>query len=154
MSGGRHLYRASIAWSDPGGTVRASTHTRDHVIRIPGKPDILASSDPAFRGDPARHNPEDLLVASLSSCHMLWYLSLCAKAGIVVSHYDDEAEGVMIEDRATGGRFESVTLRPRVRIATGDPAQARALHHEAHRLCFIANSVNFPVACEPTILTQ
>jgi organic hydroperoxide reductase OsmC/OhrA len=151
MSGGQHLYRASIAWSDPDGTVRGSKHTRDHVIRIAGKPDILASSDPAFRGDPARHNPEDLLLASLSSCHMLWYLDLCGRAGIVVTRYVDEPEGVMVTDRATGGHFERVTLRPTVTIASGDIEQARTLHHDAHRFCFIANSVNFPVVCEPTI---
>src|SRR5581483_1111180 len=118
------------------------------------KPDIPASSDAAFRGDASRYNPEDLLVASLSSCHMLWYLGLCAKAGIAVTHYSDDAEGIMIEDHATGGHFESVTLRPNVTIASGDVEQARALHHEAHRLCFIANSVNFPVTCEPTISPQ
>jgi organic hydroperoxide reductase OsmC/OhrA len=83
---------------------------------------------------------------------MLWYLGLCARAGISVVHYVDEAEGTMIEDAASGGRFERVTLRPRVTIAgDGDVAKARELHHEAHRLCFIANSVNFPVDCEPTI---
>jgi organic hydroperoxide reductase OsmC/OhrA len=151
MSDKRHRYVASLEWSDPNGTVRASTHSRNHVIRIPGKPDILASSDPAFRGDPARHNPEDLLVASLSSCHMLWYLGLCAKAGIAVTHYTDDADGIMIEDAATGGRFERVTLRPRVAIKSDDIEKARALHHEAHRLCFIANSVNFEVVCEAEI---
>lgn len=151
MAAGRHTYRASVAWSDPAGTARSSTHSRNHVIRIAGKPDLLASSDPNFRGDPARHNPEDLLVASLASCHMLWYLGLCARAGIAVTHYADEAEATMIEDAVKGGRFERVTLRPRVTIKAGDPDKARDLHHEAHRQCFIANSVNFPVDCEPTI---
>lgn len=151
MAGKSHRYVAHLEWSDPGGTVRTSTHSRSHLIRIPGKPDILGSSDPAFRGDPSRHNPEDLLVASLSSCHMLWYLGLCAKAGIVVTHYTDDADGIMTEVAETGGHFERVTLRPRVTIASGDADQARALHHEAHRLCFIANSVNFPVECEPVI---
>jgi organic hydroperoxide reductase OsmC/OhrA len=148
----QHHYRALLEWADPAGTAPASTHSRNHVIRIFGKPDIAASSDPSFRGDPARHNPEDLLVASLASCHMLWYLGLCARAGIAVTHYADDAEGVMVEEAATGGgRFTQVTLRPRVTIKSGDRDKAYALHHKAHELCFIANSVNFPVACEPII---
>ncbi|GIK78988.1 MAG: OsmC family protein [Pseudorhodoplanes sp.] len=151
MAGGRHSYRASVEWADPDGTARSSTHSRNHVIRIAGKPDLAASADPGFRGDPALHNPEDLLVASLASCHMLWYLGLCARAGIAVTYYSDEAEGTMIEDAAKGGRFERVTLRPRVTIKAGDPDKARALHREAHRQCFIANSVNFPVDCEPSV---
>ena len=151
MAEARHHYRASLEWSEPGGTVRASTHSRNHVIRVAGKPDIPASADPNFRGDPARHDPEDLLVASLASCHMLWYLGLCARAGIAVTHYSDDAEGVMIDEGAKGGRFESVMLHPRVTIASGDESKARELHHDAHRLCFVANSVNFPVTCEPVI---
>ncbi|MCZ7642373.1 MAG: OsmC family protein [Pseudorhodoplanes sp.] len=118
---------------------------------MPASRIFAASADPGFRGDPALHNPEDLLVASLASCHMLWYLGLCARAGIAVTHYSDEAEGTMIEDAAKGGRFERVTLRPRVTIKAGDPDKARALHREAHRQCFIANSVNFPVDCEPSV---
>jgi organic hydroperoxide reductase OsmC/OhrA len=153
MADKRHQYRATLEWSDPTGvgTVKASTHSRNHVARIAGKPDLPLSSDPAFRGDPARHNPEDLLLVSLSSCHMLWYLGLCARAGIVVTRYIDEADGTMIEQAATGGRFERVTLHPHVTIKAGDPARARELHKEAHRLCFVANSVNFPVECDPTI---
>ncbi len=151
MVAGRHSYRASVEWSDPTGTARSSTHSRNHTIRVAGKPDLAASSDPAFRGDPARHNPEDLLVAALASCHMLWYLGLCARAGIAVTHYSDDAEATLIEDAARGGRFERVMLRPRVTIKAGDPDTARDLHHEAHRQCFIANSVNFPVDCEPTV---
>ncbi len=150
MSGKRHQYRATLEWSDPSGTTRASTHSRNHVARIAGKPDLALSADPSFRGDPARHDPEDLLVVSLASCHLLWYLGLCARAGIAVTRYVDEPEGTMIED-ASGGRFERVLLRPRVKIAGGDPAKARDLHKDAHRLCFVANSVNFPVECEPTI---
>lgn len=152
MAGKRHRYVANLEWADASGTIGYANYSRSHVIRIPGKPDIAASSDPAFRGDPSRHNPEDLLVASLSSCHMLWYLSLCAKAGVAVTHYSDEADGVMVEEAGSGGRFERVTLRPRVTIASGDREKAAELHHEAHRLCFLANSVNFPVECEPVIV--
>jgi organic hydroperoxide reductase OsmC/OhrA len=151
MAEKRHQYRAVLEWSDQAGTSKASTHTRDHVAKINAKPDLLLSADPGFRGDPARHNPEDLLLVSLSSCHMLWYLGLCARAGIAVTRYIDDAEGTMIEDAAAGGRFERVVLHPRVLIAAGDPAKARDLHREAHRMCFVANSVNFPVECEPTI---
>ncbi|MEJ1937772.1 OsmC family protein, partial [Nostoc sp. NIES-2111] len=103
----------------------------------------------AFRGDPARVNPEEMLVASLSACHMLWYLHLASEAGLVVTGYEDAAEGVMEENRE-GGRFTSVVLRPRIRVAGAfDLESARALHERAHALCFIANSVNFPVTCEP-----
>jgi organic hydroperoxide reductase OsmC/OhrA len=147
----RHHYRTALAWNSEGGaTTSYRAYSRDHTVHIDGKPDLAMSSDPAFRGSAARHNPEDLLVASLSSCHMLWYLHLCAVAGIMVTAYADEAEGAMIED-ANGGRFERVVLHPRVTISAGDPAKAAELHHEAHRQCYVANSVNFPVLCEPVI---
>jgi organic hydroperoxide reductase OsmC/OhrA len=146
----RHQYRASVAW-DGAGTTSYKAYSRDHGIAAPGKPEIPASSDPAFRGDAKRYNPEDLLVASISSCHMLWYLHLCAVNGVVVTRYRDDAEGTMIEDPKIGGRFERVVLRPHVTIAAGDQEKARALHAEAHRLCFVANSVNFPVDCEPDV---
>jgi organic hydroperoxide reductase OsmC/OhrA len=153
MAARRHLYRTSLAWTAPGGvgTTSYTAYSRDHTISGAGKPDLPASSDPAFRGDAARYNPEELLVASLSSCHLLWYLHLCARAAIVVVDYRDDAEGTMVEDAAAGGRFERVILRPRVTISRGDRARAADLHHEAHRLCFVANSVNFPVEVEPTI---
>lgn len=154
MSAGKakhHHYRTSLTWTaSAGATTSYTAYSRDHVVRSAGRPDLPMSSDPAFRGNAARHNPEDLLVASLSSCHMLWYLHLCAIAGIVVTDYVDEAEGTMIED-ANGGRFDRVTLHPRVTIQAGDAAKAADLHHEAHRLCYVANSVNFPVDCEPVI---
>jgi organic hydroperoxide reductase OsmC/OhrA len=151
MSGKQHHFRARVTWSAGAGIPSGKTYSRDHVIGGEGKPDIPGSSDPAFRGDGTRYNPEELLVASLSGCHMLWYLRLCANAGIAVTNYRDEAEGTMVEDAAIGGRFEQVTLRPHVTIAGGDAKKARTLHAEAHRLCFIANSVNFPVDCEPHI---
>jgi organic hydroperoxide reductase OsmC/OhrA len=153
MSGPKHhRYHASVTWDAGGaGTTSYKAYSRDHAIAAPGKPEIAASSDPAFRGDGARYNPEDLLVASLSSCHMLWYLHLCAVNGVVVTHYRDEAEGIMREDADGSGRFERVTLRPRVTIASGDREKARALHEQAHCNCFVANSVNFPVDVEPVI---
>ena len=155
MSGKRHQYRARVTWSAEAGpgTTSYKAYSRNHTIAGEGKPDIPGSSDPVFRGDGGRYNPEDLLVASMSSCHMLWYLHLCAVNGVVVTGYRDEADGAMVEDAASGGRFERVTLRPHVTIASGDPEKARTLHDEAHRLCYIANSVNFPVAVEPVIET-
>ena len=104
-----------------------------------------------FRGDASRYNPEELLVAALSSCHMLAYLHLCAVLGIIVEDYKDEAEGVMAESADGSGRFTSAVLHPVIAISGGDPNVARELHDEAHRMCFIANSVNFPVRHEATI---
>ena len=152
----QHEYDVRILWRDPSGTGTRSysSYSRDHVILVEGKPEIAASSDPAFRGDAHRHNPEELLLASLASCHMLWYLHLCAVNGINVLDYQDEAHGVMQETGDGGGAFIGVTLRPRVRIgAGGDRARALALHEQAHGLCFIARSVNFPVRCEAQVVS-
>lgn len=134
------------------GTRRYGGYARSHQLSAPGKPSIPGSSDPAFRGDPARYNPEELLVASLSACHMLWYLHLCADAGIVVTEYADHAAGTMVEQAGFGGHFTEVVLRPVVTVVPGtDLDSAAALHPRAHQLCFIANSVRFPVRCEPTV---
>ncbi len=148
-----HRYVAQVEWTgnDGVGTEGYGSYRRDHVIRVAGKPEIAGSSDPAFRGDGGRLTPEDLLVAALSACHMLWYLHLCAVNGIVVTEYADEAEGTMEEDGADGGRFTEATLRPRVRISAGDPDRAIALHAEAHARCFLANSVNFPIRLAPSV---
>lgn len=145
-----HRYAVSVVWTGNTGkgTSDYQSYTRDHEISVSGKPPIHGSSDPKFRGDSLRYNPEELLVASLSTCHMLWYLHLCADSGIVVVSYEDRAEGAMKESGEGGGRFVRVTLHPRVRV-TGSTKQAEALHQRAHELCFIANSVNFPVNREP-----
>jgi organic hydroperoxide reductase OsmC/OhrA len=151
-----HTYVPTVTWTGNrgAGTSGYAAYGREHVISVAGRPDIPGSSDPAFRGDADRHNPEDLLVASLSACHMLWYLHLAAEAGVVVLAYRDTAEGRMVEDRARGGWFTGVTLRPEVTVAPGnDVARATSLHEAAHAKCFIANSVNFPVVCEPRIVT-
>jgi organic hydroperoxide reductase OsmC/OhrA len=151
----QHIYPIRTEWTGNlgEGTANYRAYSRDHVISATGKPDLSGSSDPAFRGDASRYNPEDLLVASLSSCHMLWYLHLCAQARIVVLAYRDDAAGTMVEDADGGGRFSEAVLRPVATLAAGgDAASAAALHEEAHRLCFIANSVNFPVRIEPTVL--
>src|SRR5229473_7317154 len=144
-----HNYRVSTVWTGNKGrgTNNYRSYARDHEISADGKSAaVLCSSDPAFRGDPSRYNPEELLVASLSACHMLWYLHLCADAGIVVTEYHDDASGAMAETKDGGGHFTQVTLRPVVKVAGEvDPELARRLHEQAHHLCFIANSVNFPV---------
>lgn len=150
-----HEYRARVVWegNTGDGTSGYTAYTRDYRTVIDGKPDLPGSSDPAFRGDPAKHNPEDLLVSALSACHMLFYLSLCAKAGIRVIAYADDAQGTMEID-PDGGRFTEVVLHPAVTIAEGgDVALAEKLHGRAHELCFIANSCSMPIRHEPTITT-
>lgn len=148
----RHSYRLTVTWTgDLGeGTSTYRAYSRDHEVTSPSKLAILGSSDPAYRGDPHRWNPEELLVAALSQCHMLWYLHLCAEAGITVVGYEDAPEGVMEEAADGSGQFVDATLRPMVTLLDGGRAvEAQALHPRAHELCFIARSVSFPVRCEP-----
>jgi organic hydroperoxide reductase OsmC/OhrA len=156
VSGNReHRYSTTINWTGNlgSGTSGYRAYSRDYEIIAAGKPHIGGSSDPAFRGDSSRWNPEELLVASLAACHKLWYLHLAAEAGVVVTAYCDEAEGVMEEQIDGSGRFTNVVLRPTVTVAAGaDTERANALHHTAHTKCFIANSVSFNVACEPTVI--
>jgi organic hydroperoxide reductase OsmC/OhrA len=151
-----HRYRVDVVWTGNRGTGTDGyrNYSRNHVIRVPGKPELAGSSDPTFRGDATRHNPEDMLVAALSTCHMLSYLHMATVAGVVVVAYDDAAEGTMATE-GDGGRFTEVVLRPVVTIrADSDPDQALAAHEAAHHACFIANSVNFPVRCEPRIVVS
>ncbi|MFC7546571.1 OsmC family protein [Plantactinospora sp. GCM10030261] len=149
-----HRYEVTVTWTGNrgGGTSDYRSYDRDHEVTAGDKPALPGSSDPAFRGDAARWNPEELLVASLSQCHMLWYLHLCAADGIVVTDYRDVASGTMAQTPDGGGRFTEVTLRPEVSVAEpGMAERAAALHTRANELCFIARSVNFPVHHEPTI---
>jgi organic hydroperoxide reductase OsmC/OhrA len=148
-----HKYRISVQWTGNKGvgTSGYREYSRDHIIRAGSKPDILGSSDAAFLGDATRWNPEDLLVAAVSACHKLWYLHLCANAGIAVLAYVDDAEGTML-DSPEQGRFTQIVLRPHVTIRAGDDRNlAESLHHAAHERCYVANSVNFPIRCEPVI---
>ena len=159
MAEKEHCYTTLVEWTGNTGTGTSSyrAYSRQHVISAPGqpKPTIPGSSDPAFRGDAARWNPEEMMVASLSTCHQLWYLHLCADAGLVITSYVDRAEGIMVEEADGSGHFRRVTLRPVVTFAPGaDLERARELHHDAHRMCFIANSVNFPVEHEPELRTD
>lgn len=150
----QHTYRMEVEWTgnDGDGTRSYTGYRRDHRISAPGKAAIDGSSDPAFRGDPSRYNPEELLVASLSACHMLWYLHLASARGVSVLDYRDEARGVMAEQADGAGEFVEVTLAPVVRVRAGDDrALALALHEEAHRFCFIARSVKFEVKVEARV---
>ncbi|MDM1442707.1 OsmC family protein [Myroides odoratimimus] len=152
-----HNYRATIEWTDNKGTGTDNykSYERDHTITIEHKPAILGSSDPAFRGDKTRHNPEDMFISSLSSCHMLWYLHFCSVNNIIVVAYTDHVTGVMIEEVDGKGKFTEVTLHPTVVVANKDMVEkAKELHHKANEYCFIANSVNFPIKHNPTILVQ
>ena len=136
------------------GTVLPNAYSKNHVVRADGHPDMPGSSDPAFNGDPARYNPEELLVAALGQCHMLWFLSRCAKHGVVVTAYMDDATGTMVEHADGSGEFVNVTLRPRITLASpADPALLARMYEESHHLCFIARSVNFPVDVDPAYET-
>ncbi len=142
-----HHYRAELTWTGAaqGPTRDYRSYSREYRAELEGKPAITASADPSFRGDAKLLNPEEMLLVSLSGCHMLSYLALAALEGLEVVAYADSASGTMIQE-GPGGRFKEVTLHPRVTIAKGaDPARAEALHAAAHKTCFIANSVNFPV---------
>jgi organic hydroperoxide reductase OsmC/OhrA len=148
-----HTYETVVTWTgDRGsGTSGYRDYDRAHEVTADGPSVILGSSDLAFRGDRARWNPEQLLVAALSQCHMLQYLHLCADAGVVVTGYVDHAHGIMAEI-GQGGHFTEVVLRPEVRVASPVMAEAAmALHAAAHRACFIASSVNFPVRHQPQV---
>jgi organic hydroperoxide reductase OsmC/OhrA len=156
MAYGEHKYKVSVEWTGNrgSGTSGYREYGRDHVITAGNKPAIPGSSDPAFLGDATRWNPEDLLVASACACHKLWYLHLCSDAGIVVLDYRDSAEGTMLDDPQQG-RFSQIVLRPHVVIRAGGDAELAAhLHHVAHEKCYVANSVNFPILCEPVIETH
>ncbi|MFJ4851435.1 MULTISPECIES: OsmC family protein [unclassified Streptomyces] len=152
-----HTYTTEVVWSGNrgSGTSAYRAYGRDHEVSAPGLPVpvIPGSSDPAFRGDPARWNPEQLQLAALSQCHMLSYLHVCTVAGVVVTAYTDRAEATLRETGDGGGHFTEAVLRPRVEVASAAMVDAAvALHEDAHRLCFIAGSVNFPVRHEAEVV--
>lgn len=149
-----HHYKTIVKWTGNlgTGTDTYKSYERNHTISVDGKQPILGSSDAAFRGDKSKHNPEELLVSSLSSCHMLWYLHLCAEAGVIVTEYSDNATSVMQETSNGGGHFTEVTLSPVVTVTSESMVKkATELHAKANELCFIANSVKFPVKHNPSI---
>jgi organic hydroperoxide reductase OsmC/OhrA len=147
-----HQYKTNLVWTGNkgSGTMDYRSYDRDFVVSIENKPQIAGSSDSAFMGDKTKYNPEDLLLSSISSCHMLWYLHLCAKHEIVVLDYTDNAIGIMIENADGSGLFKEVTLQPEVLISKKDQIElANSLHKDANKMCFIANSLNFPIKHEP-----
>jgi organic hydroperoxide reductase OsmC/OhrA len=153
----RHTYNVTTTWTGNLGSGTASyrAYSRDHEVRAGDRPPLPGSSDPSFRGDTTRWNPELLLVASLSECHMLWYLHLAGESGVVVTSYSDDAVGTMQEDADGGGRFTAVELRPRVEVADESMlAAAEAAHVDAHAHCFIARSVTFPVTHSPLLTVR
>ena len=150
----KHQYTITTKWTGNlgTGTKDYKSYSRNHEIIATGKPMIPGSSDPSFRGDSSRYNPEDLFVSTIASCHMLWYLHLCTINHITVVSYEDKTEGTMTEATNGSGQFEKVTLHPMIIIQEKDKIDlATILHQEAHKFCFIANSVNFPILCEPSI---
>jgi organic hydroperoxide reductase OsmC/OhrA len=150
---GQHHYNLTIKWTGnvASGTSNYREYERSHTIIVDNKQDISGSADPTFRGDKTKHNPEELLLASLSACHMLSYLHLCAVSGVVVTDYVDHATGTMIQTPDGGGHFSEITLNPVVTVTENSMTQkANELHKKANELCFIANSVNFPVHHKPT----
>jgi len=148
MKNGEHHYQARLVWDGNRGegTKTYASYGREYRVVVDSKPELQGSADPVFRGDAMRWNPEDLFLASISSCHLLTYLALCARNGVQVLEYEDRAEGLMKEDGKGGGRFEEVVLRPRVVVAGADQVdRALELHTRAHELCFIANSCSVPI---------
>ena len=153
----QHHYSSTVNWTGNKGegTNGYRSYERSHEIIIDGKEIIKGSSDPAFLGDSTKHNPEDLLLASISSCHMLWYLHLCSDVGIVVTNYIDNAKGTMEETTDVGGKFTSVILYPTVTLKNiAQQEQANALHTKANELCFIANSLNFKVQHQASFISE
>jgi organic hydroperoxide reductase OsmC/OhrA len=149
-----HHYKINLRWTGNTGegTKTYQSYSRDHLIHVHGKPALEGSSDPSFRGDAGRYNPEELFVSALTACHMLWYLHLCAVSGIVVAEYIDDARGTITVTKDGNARFSEVVLHPKVVIANKDMiAKALQLHSEANRVCYIANSCNFNVRHMPEI---
>lgn len=148
-----HHYALTAQWvgNTGTGTSNVRSYDRSHTVTIDGKPQLFLSTDNAAVGDKSKLNPEDLLVTAISSCHMLSYLYVCALEGIVITDYIDKATGVMIEQDGGGGRFKEVTLNPVCKVAEATMVErAIELHHQAHEICYIANSVNFEVKCNPS----
>lgn len=150
-----HAYQVSLAWTSTLGTLSYRSYSRDFHIGKLGGASILGSADPAFRGNDALYNPEELFLSSVASCHMLWYLHLCADAQIIVKMYHDTPSAEMIENADGSGQFSAIHLRPKVTISsTLDEKKAIALHQQAHRMCFIARSIHTPINITPQIVWE
>jgi organic hydroperoxide reductase OsmC/OhrA len=153
-----HHYSIKTEWTGNQGEGTASYKSYHRSYRLSGEgktTEILGSSDPAFLGDASKYNPEDLFLASLSACHLLWYLHLCAVNQVIVTHYVDKSTGIMLENKEGSGRFTEVSLFPTVTVKDSSMVEkAIALHHEANKMCFIANSCNFPIKHFPVIKVE
>lgn len=154
MSDRAHTYESHLLWEgnrDGGGTSSYATYGRNYRVRVAGKPDLLGSANPRFRGDAGLHDPEDLMIAAVSSCHMLSFLALCAREHVAVVAYEDSATAVLRVEADGSGRFEQITLHPRVTLASAvDLDKLARLHDKAHAQCFIANSCSVPIAHQPS----
>ena len=153
----QHRYKTTVTWTGNQGTGTSDykAYERAHTISAEGKPVVLGSSDPSFRGDPSRYSPEDSLVGALSACHMLWYLHLCSVNNVVVTDYKDDATGIMTENKDGSGEFTEVTLNPLVTVKEQSMiAKANELHHEANKMCFLARSMKFPVNHKPKVIAE
>ncbi|WP_068305701.1 OsmC family protein [Pararhodobacter sp. CCB-MM2] len=153
----QHSYTSAIRWTGNTGegTAHYRAYTRDWEVAVPGKPVIPCSNDPLLGGNKGLMNPEDMLLSALSGCHMLWYLHLASDAGIVVTAYEDAPEGTGELEPGGAARFVKAVLRPRITLKPGaDMARAEAIHHEIHKVCFIARSVNFPVEIQPVFTVE
>jgi organic hydroperoxide reductase OsmC/OhrA len=147
-----HHYKLTAVWhgNKGEGTKNVRAYDRSHTVSIAGKPDQFLTTDNAAVGDKTKLNPEDLLVTAVASCHMLSYLYVCALEGVVITSYRDNATGIMIENETSAGSFKEVTLNPECEVAKESMIErAIELHHKAHEMCYIANSVNFEVKCNP-----
>jgi len=153
-----HFYSLEVKWTGNlgKGTSGYTHYSRNHEISAEGKyATINASSDPAFRGEKERYNPEELFLSSISTCHMLWYLHLCADNGITVVEYIDQPEAIMEEETGKGGRFTHAVLKPKVSILEADKTDlAQSLHNKASEFCFTTQSVNFPVDTEGKVVVH
>ena len=153
-----HQYQIALKWigSKGVGTKNYRSYSRDFEVGAPFKKQLIhGSSDPSFRGDKTRYNPEDVFLSSIASCHMLWFLHLCSTHNIVVLEYEDQATGTMVEDKDGSGRFKEVTLYPEILVlGKVDMELVHQLHKEANKMCFIANSCNFPIGHKPKVKVQ
>lgn len=145
-------YSVGVTWTGNDGTgTTERTYGRDNEITAAGKPTLPGSAPPEFAGDASAWPPEELLVAAVAQCHLLTYLFVCQRNGVVVESYEDSASGTLLVEGAAGGHFTEIVLRPKVTISAGDPELAASLHDQAHSGCYVGSSVNFPVRFEPTI---
>lgn len=152
-----HHYKLHMTWTGNRGTgtLDYRAYDRNHTIKFAGKPEILASADPTFRGDATRYNPEEMLLAALSGCHMMSFLHVCVNAGVIVTAYEDDATGTMVLNPDGSGHFTEVILNPTVTVSEASMMEnMEALHQKSNQLCFIANSVNFSVKHNITVRLQ